>query len=80
MFEHKKENLFLKMFENIQEEEPERKNKEKLLFRERFISFFKNYKYQSLKYQVVWAVRILCWILLCAIAVFGVIVRIKNIF
>ena len=80
MFGHKKENLFLKMFENIQEEEPGRKNNEKLLFKERFISFFKNYKYQSLQYQVVWAVRILCWILLCAIAVFGVIVRIKNIF
>lgn len=78
MFRHKKENPFLKMFENKQETDQEREDN--LLLKERLITFFKNYKHQSLQYQVVWAVRIFCWILLCAIAVFGVIVRIKNIF
>lgn len=78
MFRHKKENPFLKMFENKQE--IDQKREDNILLKERLITFFKNYKYQSLQYQVVWAIRIFCWILLCAIAVFGVIVRIKNIF
>lgn len=82
MFGKKKENPFLKMFENLNKDnEPEvDKKNERILIKDKIKSFFQNFRYQSLTYQVVWSIRILCWLLICAAAVYGVVIRIKNIF
>ena len=82
MFGKKKENPFLKIFENLNtDNEPEADTEnERILIKDKIKSFFQNFRYQSLTYQVVWSIRILCWLLICAAAVYGVVIRIKNIF
>ena len=80
MFGKKKENPFLKIFENLNtDNEPEANTgTERILIKDKIKSFFQNFRYQSLTYQVVWSIRILCWLLICAAAVYGVVIRIKN--
>lgn len=82
MFGKKKENPFLKIFENMNNDnEPEADTEtERILIKDKIKLFFQNFRYQSLTYQVVWSIRILCWLLICVAAVYGVVIRIKNIF
>ena len=82
MFGKKKENPFLKIFENLNtDNEPEDDTEtERILIKDKIKSFFQNFRYQSLTYQVVWFIRILSWLLICAAAIYGVVIRIKNIF
>ncbi len=82
MFGKKKENPFLKIFENMNtdNESEDDTETERILIKDKIKSFFQTFRYQSLTYQVVWSIRILCWLLICAAAVYGVVIRIKNIF
>lgn len=42
--------------------------------------FVRNFPHQSARYKIVWGVRILCWILLCLVALFGTAVRVRKYF
>ena len=47
---------------------------------ERIRLFIAAFPYQSARYKTVWAVRILCWALLAAVAVYGVVLRARAYF
>jgi len=76
MFGKKKRNPFLEMFER----ENAGDDSENLTIQEKVRLFIKTFPLQSADYKIVWSVRILCWILVLAVAVFGCAVRIKQYF
>lgn len=67
---------FLKFFETEKEEE----NGEKKTIKEHIIKFFKGFPYKSFQYQVVWSIRLLLWLLILLLALYGAVIRIKDIF
>lgn len=65
---------WLDFFRNKENEETHENDQNKTL-KEIIKSFISNFKHQTVQYKIVWSVRILCWILILAAAVFGVFVR-----
>ena len=53
---------------------------ETLFLKDKVKLFFKTFRYQSMQYQIVWPVRILCWILIIAAGLYGLTVRIITYF
>lgn len=82
MFGKKNRNPFLKMFEDVQNETAKNKcdNTKEMSIKEKIKAFFKCFKYQSAEYKIVWSIRILVWILICVVAIFGTVIRIKELF
>ena len=70
---------WLKFFESQQKDEEDGET-ENLLLKEKVSLFLRTFRQQSLQYQIVWTVRILCWILLAAVALFGTVIRIHIFF
>lgn len=65
---------WLDFFRNKENEETHENDQIKTL-KEIIKSFISNFKHQTVQYKIVWSVRILCWILILAAAIFGVFVR-----
>ncbi|MBQ8680330.1 MAG: hypothetical protein IJ530_11280 [Treponema sp.] len=42
--------------------------------------FIRDFKYKPMQFQIIWTVRILCWIFILGVALFGVVTRITHIF
>jgi len=82
MFRKKKENEFLNLFKNV-EEESSKKNKsemENMTFIEIVKAFVKSFKYQTPQYKIIWIIRLLLWFLILLIALYEAFLRIKKIF
>ena len=82
MFRKKKESEFLKMFVEVQESSNETETDEtkEMTIKEFVTAFILGFKDQSARYKIVWSVRILCWVLILGVAVFGLISEGKKIF
>lgn len=55
-------------------------NEQNETLREIVKNFISNFRHQGAQYKIVWSVRILCWALIFAVAVFGALVRILEYF
>ncbi len=75
---NKKKNALLELFEDNEINQKIEEELKNMTIKEKIIAFFKSFKYQSYQYQIVWTVRILCWILICIIILIGIVIRIKN--
>lgn len=80
MFGKKYKNEFLKMFEEVNSFSNEDETDKPKLIKDMVKLFIKSFRHQSFQYQLVWSVRILCWLLIFAIFIMGIVIRIKNIF
>lgn len=80
MFGKKKQNEFLKMFSDVNEQTSENMNDDTndMTIKEKVIAFIKCFPYQSPQYKIVWMLRIICWILLLGVGIFGLILRVKK--
>lgn len=80
MFGKKKQNEFLKMFSDVNEQTSENMNDDTndMTIKEKVIAFIKCFPYQSPQYKIVWMIRIICWILLLGVGIFGLILRVKK--
>ncbi len=79
----KKRLKWLRFFENEKEETEKSEELEawnNLTILEKIKFFLNNFKYQSGQYKFVWIIRIALWILLGAIAIFGVVIKIIGFF
>lgn len=66
---------FLRFFESSEEDD---KEAEGLTVIQRIVLFLKGFGNRSLRYKIVWSVRLLAWTVLICAAAFGVALRIKN--
>ena len=65
---------WLQFFESQQKDEEDGKT-ENLFLKDKVTLFLRTFRHQSMQYQIVWTVRILCWILLLAVGVYGLAAR-----
>lgn len=70
---------WLDFFRKKENEEPSENGQDETL-KEIVKNFISNFRHQSAHYKIVWSVRILCWALILAAAVFGAFVRILEYF
>ena len=61
---------WLKFFES-QQKDGEDGETENLFLKDKVTLFLRTFRHQSPQYQIVWTVRILCWILVLAAGVYG---------
>lgn len=82
MFGKKKENDFMKMFREVDEDTSENNDYEtnEMTIKEKVMAFIKCFPYQSPQYKIVWIIRIGCWFLVFGVAIFGTVLRIKKYF
>ncbi len=82
MFGKKKQNEFLKMFSEVNEQASENMDDgtNDMTIKDKVVAFIKCFPYQSPKYKIVWMIRILCWILFLGIGIFGLFLRAKKYF
>lgn len=78
MFRKKKDNPFIKMFENQNSKDEKNNCFETLSLKEKINTFFKLFKYQSGEFKIVWIIRIFCWVIIIAVTLFGAVIKIKN--
>ena len=71
-------NRWLKFFEDSTATNDDDGEERMLL--ERLRLFISSFPYQSAHYKIVWLVRIVCWLLVAALAVFGAVVKIMHLF
>ena len=65
---------WLKFFESQQKDGDDGET-EDLFLKDKVTLFLMTFGQQSLRYQIVWAMRILCWILVLAVGVYGLLAR-----
>ncbi len=66
---------FLDFFET---EEDENSEYESLTSFEKIKLFFTTFRFQSFRYKIVWSVRILSWLILLVISIYGIYLKIKK--